>query len=99
MAETKSASADPMAKFWLGRFNITETARRTIGHEEALMALRRHHDSDWGDVCPADREDNEKALADGGRLVSAYHSAGGVKFWIITEADRDITTVLMPEDY
>lgn len=99
MTQDHNVTTDPMSKFWLGQFNITETARHTIGYEEALMALRRHHDGDWGDLCPADREANDKALAHGGRLISAYHSSNGVKFWIITEANRDITTVLLPEDY
>ena len=67
--------------------------------EEVLVAMRRHHSGDWGDVDKHDLEENEKSLEQGFRLFSVYHSQSGVKFWIITEADRSITTVLMPEDY
>ena len=46
-----------------------------------------------------DRDANESALWDGGKLFSAYHDRKGVRFWIITEADRNTTTVLLPDDY
>jgi hypothetical protein len=46
-----------------------------------------------------DRKENELSLEKGFRLLSVYQSADGVKFWVITEADRSVTTVLMPEDY
>jgi len=61
--------------------------------------LSVHQAGDWGDVCDDDRQANNRALTEGTRLLSVYHSATGVKFWIITEADRSITTVLCPEDY
>ena len=99
MAQANSVTAEPSHKFWLGQFYITEQARSQIGYEDALIALGRHHNGDWGDVCAQDREANESALADGGRLFSVYHAKNGVKFWIITEANRNTTTVLMPEDY
>jgi hypothetical protein len=60
--------------------------------------LKRHASGDWGDICPEDRGLNELALKDGSRLLSVY-GTGERKFWIITEADRSVTTVLMPEDY
>ena len=99
MVQANNVSAEPKSKFWLGQFYITEEARRKVGYEDALIALRRHHDGDWGDVCPEDREANESALANGGRLFSVYHATNGEKFWIITEADRNTTTVLMPDNY
>jgi hypothetical protein len=58
-----------------------------------------HHSGDWGDVGPEDHAANVRALVEGTRLFSVYHSQTGVKFWIITEADRGATTVLLPEDY
>ena len=64
-----------------------------------VEALRRHQSGDWGDVCDEDRATNEKALELGMRLLSVYHSKRGEKFWIITEADRSSTTLLMREDY
>ena len=57
---------------------------------------RHHH---WGDLDPEDRQANDLSLKDGSRLLSAYHSKDGTKFWIITEADRSVTTVLLPGDY
>jgi hypothetical protein len=62
-------------------------------------ALARHVSGDWGDVGEEDRLANEEALRDGTRLLSVYRSATGIRFWIITEADRAQTTVLLPEDY
>jgi hypothetical protein len=50
-------------------------------------------------VSDEDRQENELSLKEGFRLLSVYHTAAGVKFWIITEADRSTTTVLLPEDY
>ena len=59
----------------------------------------RHESGDWGDVCDSDRQENEFALDKMLRLFSVYHLRDGTKIWIITEADRNITTVLLPEDY
>ena len=61
--------------------------------------LTRHAKGDWGDVCEEDWQDNDESIAEGFRLFSVYHDRKGVKFWIITEADRKTTTVLLPEDY
>ena len=46
-----------------------------------------------------DRQANERARIEGTRLLSVYHAVSGIKFWLITEADRSVTTVLLPEDY
>ena len=67
--------------------------------QEATEFLRRHVAGDWGDLDEADRQENEKSLKNGFRLLSAYRSITGIRFWIITEADRSLTTVLLPEDY
>jgi hypothetical protein len=87
------------AKFPLGQTVITPNALEQVTKDEVLRALKRHAAGDWGDVCPEDAEENELSLREGFRLLSVYKSAAGVKFWIITEADRSATTVLMPEDY
>jgi len=50
-------------------------------------------------VSPSDWKQNDYALKHGLRLLSSYRSESGTKFWIITEADRSATTVLLPEDY
>jgi len=62
-------------------------------------ALQRHVAGDWGELDEEDKKANDGALQTGERLLSAYQSATGTKFWIITEADRSVTTVLLPEDY
>ena len=61
--------------------------------------LSRHANGDWGDVDEHDRTRNELSLTQGLRLWSVYHAGSGVKFWLITEADRSYSTVLLPEDY
>lgn len=86
-------------KFSLGRMVITQTALAVLATEDVPRALARHAQGDWGDLCEEDRQENERALLRGGRLFSAYHDANGVKFYIITEADRSATTILLPEDY
>lgn len=87
------------AKFPLGRLVSTPNALEHIPNPDIMAALQRHLTGDWGDVDEHDREENELSLKEGFRLLSVYRSARGVKFWIITEADRSATTVLLPEDY
>ena len=61
--------------------------------------MRRHHCGDWGDLDTEDKEANERALAEGTRLLSCYEVAGGKRIYIITEWDRSVTTVLLPDEY
>lgn len=61
--------------------------------------LARHHAGDWGEVGDDDRRSNEQSLIDGERLLSVYTLASGVKLWVVTEADRSATTLLLPDDY
>jgi hypothetical protein len=63
-----------------------------------LALLSRHQRGDWGNLDVEDKQANEQALACGGRVFSAY-TFGAVKFWVITEADRSATTILLPEEY
>jgi hypothetical protein len=86
-------------KFPLGQTVITPNALERLTQADVLGALKRHAEGDWGDVCDEDRQENDLSLREGFRLLSVYHSGSGEKFWIITEADRSATTVLMPEDY
>ena len=86
-------------KFPLGQTVMTSNAMEQLTPDDVLRSLMRHAAGDWGDVCPEDRQENELSLQKGYRLFSVYRSAAGVKFWIITEWDRSVTTVLMPEDY
>jgi hypothetical protein len=86
-------------RFPLGRTVATAAALRELSATDIDKALRRHHGGDWGDVCPQDKEENESSLREGLRLLSAYKSEKGLTFWVITEADRSQTTVLLPSDY
>jgi hypothetical protein len=87
------------AKFTLGHVVATPNALANLTPQDVQRALRRHAVGDWGDLCEEDRRENELSLLQGFRLLSAYHAANGIKFWVITEADRSVTTVLLPEDY
>jgi len=88
------------------RFALGQTYM-TPGAEEALMIagqteiefLRRHMSNDWGELSDEDVRENELSLKEGFRLLSAYRTAKGQKLWIITEADRSSTTILLPDEY
>jgi hypothetical protein len=84
----------------LGRVVATPGALRLLevagGHPFELLA--RHAAGDWGDLCAFDRRQNEIALRDGYRILSSYDFPAG-RVWIITDADRSITTILLPEEY
>jgi hypothetical protein len=86
-------------KFPLGRVVATAHAAHVLSPDEIFAALSRHAQGDWGDVCDEDRKENESSLRQGFRLLSIYRSQSGLKFWMITEADRSVTTILLPEDY
>lgn len=92
-------AGNSQAKFWTGGLVATINALKELVHEDIHNSLDRHLSGDWGDLCDEDREANEDALQNGGRLFSVYHDCKGVKFWIITESDRSATTVLLPDDY
>jgi len=86
-------------KFSPGQILITTNAQEQLNPSEVQQAIRRHLAGDWGDCEPEDAAANEDALGHGERLLSVYHTAEKVRFWLITEADRSATTVLLPEDY
>ncbi len=85
--------------FSLGRIVTTCNAEKTLSQQCVLKALLRHKNCDWGDLRQEDKDSNDEALELGDRLFSVYHDVSGTKFWIITEADRSATTILLPEDY
>jgi len=88
-----------MAKFRLGRIVATPNALAQLTQTDILTAIQRHQAGDWGEVDPHDHQENELSLQQGFRLPSVYRAASGTRFWIITEADRSVTTILLPEDY
>ena len=85
----------------LGRCVATPGAIRTL--EEAGVSpaslLARHMNGDWGELSESDRQANEHAVKHGLRVLSAHRLRTGEKIWIITEADRSSTTILLPEEY
>lgn len=94
-----SAAAVSAAKFPLGRIVATPNALNHLTQDDIRSGIIRHQAGDWGDLDADDRKENDLALEKGTRLLSAYRASNGTRFWIITEADRSATTVLLPEDY
>jgi hypothetical protein len=86
--------------FALGRVVATPRAIRLLQERGrgALSLLLRHQFGDWGNVHPEDEVANDTATVYGGRILSCY-DIGGERIWIITEADRSVTTLLLPEEY
>jgi hypothetical protein len=94
-----NANNIPIALFRVGRIVATPNALNQLTQDDILRGLQRHQAGDWGDTKQEDSQANDRALLEGTRLLSVYCSAHGRRFWIITEGDRSVTTVLMPEDY
>jgi hypothetical protein len=87
--------------FRLGRVVATPAVLHAIEKSgESLIAyLSRHCHGDWGDLTDDDKQANIEALAGGTRILSAYHLMDRTKIWIITEADRSSTCILLPSEY
>lgn len=96
-----NAVKNPNARrlFPTGRLVATPAVLDEVPKPELLAAFQRHMRGDWGEVSEADWAANDCAVQNGDRLLSAYKSNAGVKFWVITEADRSYTTILLPSDY
>ena len=84
----------------LGRVVATPKALTLLveAGDHPFEYLARHAAGDWGELCAFDRHQNEVALRDGYRVLSSYPVGEG-RVWIITEADRSVTTILLPEEY
>ncbi len=95
----ESQTPNISARFPLGRVVITANAERELVPYDVTAALARHAAGDWGECGNHDREENDRALVHGWQLHSAYRDRQNVAFWIITEADRSATTILLPSDY
>lgn len=67
--------------------------------QSPMEFIIRHMNGDWGEVCAEDHQANEEALGNNLRLLSAYRTRKDVRLWVITEADRSLTTILLPEEY
>jgi len=90
-----------ITRFALGQTFITPGAEEAlqIAGQTATEFLRRHMSGDWGELSDEDVRENEFSLNEGLRLLSAYQTGKGQKIWIITEADRSATTILLPSEY
>ena len=87
--------------FPLGRIVATPGALEAMeaAHVAPASLIVRHQSRDWGEIDPGDIGMNEAALENGDRILSVYHIGKGDVIWIITEWDRSVTTLLLPEDY
>ena len=83
------------ARIWL----IVAGALAALTPEEPLMLLSRHASGDWGEVPTEDAAENEISVKRGFRIVSSYEVASGTRPWVIAEADRSSTCILLPEEY
>jgi len=91
--------ADAAPRFSLGKTVITRGALAVLPSKDVNFALARHITGDWGDLDPEDEATNDRALATEGRLFSVYYSSAHVRFYVITEWDRSVTTILLPHEY
>ena len=90
-------------KFSLGRIVWTRGVNDRVAVDTSFSlfiweSLKRHTTCDWGELSAEDKKENDFSLDKQLRLLSSYQH-GGIKIWIITEADRSVTTILFPEEY
>ncbi len=87
--------------FPLGRLVATPGALQAFDTSggSPITYLTRHLHGDWGDLTDDDKQANTDAVATGSRILSVYHLNDGTKIWIITEADRSSTCILLPSEY
>lgn len=99
--ESNTNQRPSFARFSLGHTYITPGAEEAlmIAGQTGIEFLRRHVSGDFGELTDEDMQENELSLREGFRLLSTYRTAKGEKLWIITEADRTSTTILLPDEY
>ncbi len=87
--------------FELGQIVATPGALAALekAGQELVEFLTRHVNREWGDLSPEDQRGNDYSVENGFRLLSSYSTNAGDTIWIITEADRSATTLLLPEEY
>ena len=104
-AETDDCGADQasaklvLAKFRLGHIVTTPNALAELTEYDILRGIQRHQAGDWGDLGNEDKAANDRALENRTRIYSTYRAANGVKFMLVTEADRSTTTVFLSGEY
>jgi hypothetical protein len=95
------------ALFALGRIVATPGALKVVPEARIIAAIRSHVHGDWGVVDSEDKASNDEAVVSGLRILSAYPidpqqpcaGYGDNTLWIVTEADRSVTTALLPQEY
>ena|ERR1051326_684573 len=99
--ETNTNQRPTFARFPIGQTYITPGAEEAlmIAGQTGIEFLRRHVSGEFGELSDEDLSENERSLREGLRVLSAYRTAKGQKLWIITEADRSSTTILLPSEY
>lgn len=87
--------------FPLGSIYLTIGAREALqeANQEPFDFLSRHQTGDYGLICEEDKQENDLSVKEGFRILSTYKTNNDVKIWIITEADRSSTTILLPSEY
>lgn len=95
------AFANHRPLFPLGQIVATpgSLAAMQDGGHSPIEFLARHAQGDWGEVGAEDKSLNDEAVKDGSRILSAYRTKLGTKLWVITEADRSSTCILLPDEY
>ncbi len=89
----------PRPSIPLGEVLITPRALGALNLADVYNALQRHAQGDWGEADPSDWRRNNAAVADGTRILSPFRDRDGIEFWLISDANRLATTVLLPSDY
>jgi hypothetical protein len=94
-------SSNPTNRFPLGQIVATPGAIQAMQDavQTGSVFLERHAAGDWGEICRQDKTLNDEAVDGEARIMSAYRTSLGVRLWVITEADRSATTILLPEEY
>jgi len=87
--------------FKLGQLLVTPGAMTAlqVSGESPWSFVARHLAGEWGDLGSEDKSLNDEAVRSGERVLSAYTASCGKRLWVITEADRSATTILLPEEY
>lgn len=93
----KTANKDPM--FQVRQVAVTRGADAALTADDLLVGLVRHIQGDWGAIGEVERQRNEQALLAGGKLFSRFVSESGVTYWLVTEPNRCLTTILLPEEH
>ena len=88
-----------MSRLQLGKVVITANAQEELDPVDVLESVSKHQHHDWGNMCEEDKNQNDLAVEEGLRIHSSYKDRNNKEFWIITEYDRSVTTILLPEDY